>query len=129
MARDGAFFRFAGEVHPRHGVPSKSILLQGSIAALMVTLGTFDQILTYMGFSLGIFPLVAVIGVFKLRRHGMGRFRMPGFPLVPVVYILAGISILALAYLERPAESSIALATVAVGVPVYFAFRKANHPR
>jgi len=129
MARDGVFFRFAGEIHPRHGVPSKSILLQGAVAAVMVSLGSFDQILTYMGFSLGIFPLLAVIGVFKVRRQAMSRFRMPGFPVAPVIYLLAGISILALALLERPLESSIAILTVAVGIPFYVAFTKRSGAR
>ena len=123
MAKDGLFFRFAGEVHPRFGVPSRSIVLQGVFAAAMVLVGTFDQILTYMGFALGIFPILAVIGVFKVRRRGMSPFRMPGFPAAPVVYILAGVTILVLAFLERPVESSIALLTVAAGLPAYLAFR------
>jgi APA family basic amino acid/polyamine antiporter len=123
MARDGSFFRFAGKIDPRYGVPSKSILLQGVIAAVMVLIGRFEQILTYMGFSLGIFPLLAVVGVFKLRRRGLSTFRSPGYPVVPAIYLLSGVSILALAYLERPVESSIAVGTVLVGIPVYLWFR------
>jgi APA family basic amino acid/polyamine antiporter len=70
MAQDGLFFKFAGQVHPVHQVPHKSILLQGAIASVLVLMGTFEQILTYMGFSLGIFPILVVLGVFKLRRLG-----------------------------------------------------------
>ena len=51
-------------------VPARSNVLQGAIAIAMVFLGTFDQLLTYLGLSLGIFPLLAVLGVFKLRRSG-----------------------------------------------------------
>lgn len=123
MARDRCFFRFAGKVHPRSGVPSKSIVLQGAVAALMVLLGSFDQILTYMGFALGLFPILAVIGLFRLRRQGTAPFRTPGFPAVPAVYILTGAAILVLSYLERPLESSIALLTVAAGIPAYLAFK------
>jgi basic amino acid/polyamine antiporter, APA family len=122
MARDGYFFRFASLVSPRFGVPTWSILLQGAIAMGMVLLGSFDQILTYMGFSLGIFPLLAVIGVFKLRRSGQSRFRLPGYPIVPLAYLAAGASILVLAFLRRPLESSIAIATVLLGIPVFLAF-------
>ncbi|MFC1557709.1 hypothetical protein ACFL5L_06970 [candidate division KSB1 bacterium] len=67
MAKDGYFFKFAAKVHPVFRVPSKSILLQCTIAIVVVLSGSFDQILTYMGFSLGIFPILAVIGVIKLR--------------------------------------------------------------
>jgi APA family basic amino acid/polyamine antiporter len=49
---------------------------------------------------------------------------MPGFPLVPVIYLLAGVSILVLAFLERPVESSIAILTVAIGIPVYRVFKR-----
>jgi APA family basic amino acid/polyamine antiporter len=123
MACDRCFFPFAAAVHPRFRVPSKSILLQGGIAAVLVLFGTFDQILTYMGFSLGIFPLLSVFGVFKLRRQGKSPYRLPGFPVVPLIYILAGLAILVLGFLERPVESSIAIDMVLVGIPVYFGFR------
>jgi APA family basic amino acid/polyamine antiporter len=123
MAKDRYFFRFAGEVHSRYGVPSKSILLQGAIAAVMVLLGTFDQILTYMGFSLGIFPLLVVLGVFKLRKTKQSIFKLPGFPFVPAFYILTGLPILFLGLFERPVESCIAIATVIAGIPVFLAFR------
>ncbi len=91
------------------------------------TLGNqLEQILTYMGFSLGIFPLLAVFGVFKLRKRGLSSYRMPGYPLLPCFYLLAGTAILCLAFLERPVPSLIALATVAVGVPAYYLFKKLN---
>ena len=124
MARDKIFFRFAADVHKKFGVPAKSIVLQGIIAAVMVLFGTFDQLLTYMGFSLGIFPLLAVLGVFKVRRLKLSPYKMPGFPLAPVLYIIAGISILTLAFFQRPTESSIAIATVLVGIPIYLVFKK-----
>jgi APA family basic amino acid/polyamine antiporter len=124
MACDRCFFPFASDVHSRFKVPSKSIVLQGLVASLMILFGTFDQILTYMGFSLGIFPLLSVLGVFKVRRLKLGPYRLPGFPIVPVLYILAGASILVLGFFERPVESGIALVMVAVGIPVFYVFRK-----
>jgi len=123
MAKDGIFFRSIATVNGRSGAPSRSIALQGAIAAVMVLFGTFDQLLTYMGFSLGLFPLLAVLGVFKLRREGRTVVKMPGYPVTPALYLLFGTLILVLAFLQRPLESSIALATVAVGVPVYFFFK------
>lgn len=124
MARNGYFFRFAAEVHDRYKVPWKSIIMQGVIASMIVALGTFDQILTYMGFSLGIFPILAVFGIYKLRRSGMGNVRLPGFPIVQAIYILASISILILAFLERSYESSIAIITVLLGIPTFFLFER-----
>ncbi|MDH5715492.1 MAG: amino acid permease [Candidatus Aminicenantes bacterium] len=124
MAKDGYFFRFASEVHTFYRVPSKSILFQCIFSIIMVLSGSFEQILTYMGFSLGIFPILAVIGVFKLRYLKKSVYKLPGYPLVPIIYILAGVSILFLAFFERPVESSIAILTAIVGIPVYFIFKK-----
>lgn len=124
MAKDRAFFKFAGEVHPKFGVPSKSIMLQGGIAIIMVFFGTFTQLLTYMGFSLGIFPILAVLGVFKLRRTNKSVSRLPGFPFTSLVFVVSGVCILVLAFFERPVESSIAIGTVLIGIPAYFIFKR-----
>jgi APA family basic amino acid/polyamine antiporter len=123
MARDGYFFRPASEVHPRSRAPAKAIVLQSLFAVVMAVSGTFDQILTYMGFCLGIFPILAAVGIFRLRHAGSAGYRMPGHPIVPLVFITMSLLILVLGFLERPVESAIALVTVALGIPAYFAFR------
>ena len=124
MAKDGYFFKFLAEVHPKFKVPTKAILIQALISIIMVFSGAFDQILTYMGFSLGIFPILAVIGVFRLRASGRSVIKLPGYPWVQLFYILMGVFILGLAYLERPMESSIALLTVLAGIPFFFIFKR-----
>ena len=123
MAKDKCFFKFVSEVHPVHKVPAKSVLLQGLIAVVFLIF-RLDQILTFMGFSLGIFPILAVAGVFKVRRTGMSPYKMPGFPIVPIIYILAAVMILTLGFLRSPGPSSIAILTVVAGVPAYFLFKK-----
>ncbi|HLN20295.1 MAG TPA: amino acid permease [Bacteroidales bacterium] len=126
MAKDGLFFKSVAKIHPRFGVPSNSILLQGLIAVILALSGTFEQVLTYMGFALGIFPILTVAGVFRNRRNNSSSVKLPGFPLTQVIYIAAGAMILILSFLERPVESSIALLTVAIGVPAYLIFKKKN---
>jgi len=124
MARDGYFFRAVARVDRGTRAPSVAISLQCLIAAAMVLTGTFDQILTYMGFCLGIFPIVAMAGVVKLRGAGTLPFRMPLYPLPPLLYAAAGVAMLALSYAERPVESSIAVVTVLAGIPLYLLFSK-----
>jgi len=126
MARDGYFFKFAAQVHTKFKVPVKAVLLQGAISIIMVLFGTFDQILTYMGFSLGIFPILAVLGVFKLRKSKKNVNRMPGYPLAPVIYVVIWVFMLTLAYFERPVESSIAVVTVLIGLPAFWLFERQN---
>jgi APA family basic amino acid/polyamine antiporter len=123
MARDGAFFRGLVRLHPRFKVPSRAIALQGGISSLMVLSGTFDQILTVMGFALGIFPLFAVAGVFRLKPSGRGLAMRFGYPWAPLVYLLTGSVILLLSFFQRPIESSLAILSVLAGIPFYFYFK------
>ena len=124
MAKDGHFFRFVSDISPRTRVPAKAIILQGAIASIIVLSGTLDQILTYMGFSLGIFPLLAVFGIFRLRQLGKSPHLLPLYPFVPLFYLFFGLAMLLLSFFERPIESSIAILTVLVGIPAFYLFKR-----
>ncbi len=126
MAKDGLFFKSAARIHKKFKVPSNSILFQCLIAVILVLSGTFEQVLTYMGFALGIFPVLTVFGVVKLRKENPKALKMPGYPATQFLYILIGLLILGLSYLERPMESSIAVITVLAGIPAYYVFRRSN---
>jgi APA family basic amino acid/polyamine antiporter len=126
MASDGLFFRSVARIHPKFQVPSNSILLQALIAITLALSGSFEQVLTYMGFALGIFPVLTVIGVFKQRKISKDALKLPGFPVVQIIYVITGVMILLLSFLERPLESSIALAVVAIGIPAYYIFKKTS---
>ncbi|MFW6246330.1 MAG: amino acid permease, partial [Tangfeifania sp.] len=126
MAKDGYFFKSIAKVNPKFGVPQNAIILQSVIAIIIVLTGTFDQILAYMGFSLGIFPILAVLGIFKLRMSGQSKLKLPGYPIAPAFFILINVAILALAYFERPWESTIAIITALSGIPVFYWFKKKN---
>jgi APA family basic amino acid/polyamine antiporter len=124
MAKDGYFFRTFSHVHPVFRVPTTAIVLQCVIAVVLVLSGTFEQILTYMGFSLGLFPILVVMGVFKLRKENAAR--TPAYPLAALIFAVASAAILVLAYQERPVESSIAILTVLAGIPFYIAFARSQ---
>jgi APA family basic amino acid/polyamine antiporter len=124
MSADGHFFKFASRIHEKYQVPTYSIIFQGIISVVIILSGTFDQILTYMGFSLGIFPIITVFGLFKLRQKGLSKLKLPGYPLTPILFIITGCIMLILSFMERPVESSIAILTVLVGFPAYYFFGK-----
>jgi APA family basic amino acid/polyamine antiporter len=127
MARDGLFFSFAARVHPRFRVPGRSILIQGAIAVSMVSIGSFEQLLVYLGFALGIFPWLAVAGLFVARRRGIGdemAVKVPGYPLVPLFFLASTLSLMVVAYINRPFESTLAVITVLAGIPLYYGWMK-----
>jgi len=123
MSESGHFFRLARKVN-RFQVPALSIMVQSLLAILFAVTGTFDQILTLLGFSLGIFPILSVMGVFRLRIRGESALPLKGYPYIQIVFILLSALILVLTFLERPAESSIALLVIAAGLPVYRLLKK-----
>jgi APA family basic amino acid/polyamine antiporter len=94
-------------------------MFQGLIAGGMVLVGSFDQLLTYLGFALGIFPIMAVLGATRLRNGGMAG---PGKTVRPaaLLFIMASGLMLILSFLERPLESLVAIATLLLGIPLYF---------
>ncbi|MBN1827387.1 MAG: amino acid permease [Candidatus Eisenbacteria bacterium] len=129
MARAGLFFRFASRVHPRFGVPSRSVVLQGCLAAIMVMVGSFEQLLVYLGFALGVFPWLAVAGIFVARRRGIGEgtaVRTPGHPVTTLFYLTASLALLFAAWINRPVESTAAMISVAAGFPLYLLWRAAR---
>ena len=122
MARDGLFFSFAGKVNPEKGVPGRAILIQGILATAMIIAGSFEQLLIYVGYALGIFPLMAVVGLFIARSRGIGddtASRVSGYPFVPAFFIIASLALLVFTFIEKPVESSCAIVTVLLGIPFY----------
>jgi APA family basic amino acid/polyamine antiporter len=131
MARDRLFFPFAGRLHPRRHVPGWSIVVQGALAGALVVFGTFEQLLVYIGFALGIFPWLAVAGVFIARRRKIGdaeAVRVPGYPLVPVFFLASTLVLMAVAYVNRPLESTAAVVTVLAGIPIYLVWMRLVKP-
>ncbi len=132
MAEDGLFFARAAQVHPRFGVPSTAILIQGCVASVLVALGTFEQLLVYLGFALGLFPWLAVVGLFKARARRVGEAgaaRVSGYPLVPLFYLLTSLALMVVAFVNRPLESSAAILTVAAGWPVFLAWERGRRSK
>lgn len=123
MSKDGYFFRFASEIHPVYKVPYKAILLQALVSIIILISGTFEEILTYMSFSLGLFPIIAVIGVFKISNKER-NYKIPLSPLPPLIYIIFSLLILFFGLLEKPVPSLIAILTVFTGIPFYFLLKK-----
>jgi APA family basic amino acid/polyamine antiporter len=102
-------------------------LIQGAIAVSMVSIGSFEQLLVYLGFALGIFPWLAVAGLFVARRRGIGdemAVKVPGYPLVPLFFLASTLSLMVVAYINRPFESTLAVITVLAGIPLYYGWMK-----
>jgi APA family basic amino acid/polyamine antiporter len=73
---------------------------------------------------MNIFTLLAVIGVFILRMKQPGlpsKYKVSGYPVTPLIFILLSIWTLTYLLIDRPIESIYGLITVAAGLIIYFA--------
>ena len=94
---------------------------------ILVLIGSFEQILIYVEFALLIFPFFAVFGLFIARKKKIGEsmaVRVTGYPFVPLFFLLCSLLIMIIAYINRPLESTAAVITVLIGIPIYFIWAK-----
>ncbi len=122
MAKDGLFFPSAGNVHPRFKTPYTSLLIQGSWACLLVLSGTFDQLTDMLIFASFIFYGAGAFGVFVLRKKMKDHhrpYKVAGYPVVPLVFVLFCITLVVVTILQNPRDAGIGLALVLSGIPFY----------
>jgi len=122
VSRAGLFFRWMGGVHPRVHTPNAALLAQGGVAAAFALTGTYDQLFTYVVFASWMFYGMSAMAVMRLRAVApeLPRpYRVWGYPVTPVVFILFALWLVAGTIVESPLESGIGGAIILAGVPVY----------
>lgn len=129
MAEDGLFFRKVAAVHPRFGTPHVAVVLLVVLTAVNASVRTFEELAE--AFVLLLYPFLAltVAAVFVLRRRRpdlVRPYRVVGYPVVPAIFLVGTIAMMANALLERPGTTLLGLGIVAAGVPIYFGWRAAS---
>ena len=110
-------------------LPVLAICIQSLIAILILLSGSFDSILTYTTFALTLFSLLTVIGVFILRKKHKTdakekTYKTWGYPLTPLVFIIANAWFLFYLFKEKPNDSLIAIGIILLGFVVYLLVKK-----
>lgn len=126
MADEGLFFKPIARVHPRFGTPHVAIILAAVLGIGYVSIRTFEQLAD--AFILGIWPFyaLAVGAVFVLRRREPDAerpYRTIGYPVVPLVFLIASVGILGNSLVEQPGPTVVGFGIMAAGVPVYYIWR------
>jgi APA family basic amino acid/polyamine antiporter len=131
MAQDGVFFRRMAVIHPRWRTPVFSLIGQGIWAAVLTMSGRYDQLYTYVIFGMVLSYTLTVIGLFVLRwkRPDVPRpYRCSGYPWLPAIYILVGVTWTLNTIIQRPTEAFGSAAIVLIGVPGYLYWKhKSRH--
>jgi basic amino acid/polyamine antiporter, APA family len=126
MAHDGYFFRGLAEVHPRFRTPSTAIVVQAVMAILLLLLaGTFKQLFSLSIFSEWLIYMAAASTVFVFRRRGaVSPYRMPGYPVVPALFIAASGALLYYTFLDNLRNSLAGVVIIVAGIPVFYYFAR-----
>lgn len=127
MAQDRMIFRGLGRINPRFGSPSIAIVIQILLSVLYVIFGSAQSLMEYMGFALSIFPLLTVIAMVYLRitRPDLKRrYKVPMFPLVPIVFIGLSLAMMISGFLAWTATARFAIVVTLSGIPVYFLWKR-----
>lgn len=129
MAREGMFFKGAAHIHPKYNTPSNAIIYQAVLASLLVLSGSFDQLTDMLVFASFIVYGATALGVFVLRRKMPDAYRpykVLGYPVVPLVFILFCITLVAITIVSKPREAMLGLGLIVSGVPFYFYWKNKN---
>jgi len=122
MARDGVFFKRLSYIHPKFGTPSNAIILQAAWSCLLILTNTWGTLFTYVSVIITLFSAFTVGSVIVLRwkKPELKRpYKLWGYPIVPILFILANLWIVWGSVVERPWESLLGLFIVCLGIPAY----------
>jgi APA family basic amino acid/polyamine antiporter len=142
MARDGMFFRRAGELN-RARVPGWSLGAQCAWTTVLILPRTYDaathqygnlysNLLDWVISAALIFYILTIAGVFRLRRKrpDLERpYKVAGYPVVPAVYIALASVVLVMLFAYRGPTTWPGLAIISLGLPVYAVLKGRRPPR
>jgi basic amino acid/polyamine antiporter, APA family len=124
MAEDGLFFRSVAKVHPKFKTPHVAIGINIVLAVIFVLIRTFEQLADAFVTAIIPFYAIAVAAMFVLRKRPdyNPTFRTPGYPVVPLLFVVSTLYLLVNALIDPASRGATALTLgiVAVGIPVYY---------
>jgi len=121
MARDGLFFKWLDNIHPRFQTPSRAIVAHCLWAgAILIIRGTFETIATGLVFAILIFYGISTLALFKMRRDRIGGaniFRVPLYPFLPIISLLLIMGLIIFRAVSEWQQSVVDLAFIVAGIP------------
>ncbi|CAB1251224.1 APC family permease [Clostridium sp. MT-14] len=116
--------KWLAKLTPNSKVPVNSGILLGIISIILIFSGKFDQLTDLLIFVIWIFYVMTFFAVFVLRkkRPDMERpYKVPGYPIVPIIAILGGLYIIFNTLFTQPLNAGLGLGVTLIGLPVYMA--------
>jgi basic amino acid/polyamine antiporter, APA family len=122
MAQDGLFFKKAGELN-KNAVPEWALWAQCVVASLLCLSGKYGDLLDMVSFIVVIFYVLTIAGIFILRkkRPEIDRpYKAFGYPILPAIYMLMGVTFCVLLIVYKPNFTWPGLIITLIGIPLYY---------
>jgi len=125
MGADGLFFASVGRLHPRHHTPNLALVLLVGWSIVLVLSGSYGQLLDYATFGDWLACAVGVATLFWYRHRQQGEvaFRVPGYPLLPLIFVVVIGLVVVQSLRTSLVNTGIGVAIMAAGIPVYFIWK------
>jgi len=122
MAKDGLFFKRTGELN-KFAVPEFGLWIQCLVAGILCLSGRYGDLLDMISFVVVIFYVLTIFGIYILRvKHPDAErpYKAFGYPILPAIYIIMGLSFCALLIKYKPQFTWPGLIIVLIGIPIYY---------
>lgn len=133
MARNGLFPSIAARISAKGQVPVYGMILQSLLAIIILFATDFLNLYQYAAVGLSLFAMLFVGAVYVLRwrRPDLERpFRVPGYPVVPAIFLLVTLFTAVFAFKEWPRPSLYCVGSILLGIPVYYIWSAfSRHPQ
>jgi APA family basic amino acid/polyamine antiporter len=123
MAKDRLFPSIAGRISEKGQVPVYAMIAQSVCAIVILFVTDFQSLYKYASVGLSIFAMlfIAAVYVLRWRRPDMERpFRVPGYPVVPAIFLAVTLFMTVFAFIQWRKPSVYSLGSILVGIPVYY---------
>lgn len=125
MANDGLFFKKTASLN-KHAVPEFGLWLQCLVASVLCLSGKYGDLLDMISFVVVIFYVLTILGIYILRvksPEAERPYKAFGYPFLPALYILMGITFCILLIIFKPNFTWPGLIIVLTGVPIYYMWK------
>ncbi|HEX8428698.1 APC family permease [Hymenobacter sp.] len=124
MAQERFFFSSAAAVHPRHRTPHRALVYTLAWSTVLIVSGTFEQLTDLVIFATFLFYGLLALAVVKMKRQGLIKGPVPGYPYVQLVLLLFTLIFTSHTLLTQPLQSLLGLGLISTGLPFYAYFHR-----
>lgn len=122
MAKDQLFFKKAGTLN-KNVVPEWALWIQCAMACILCLSGKYGDLLDMVSFIVVIFYVLTIAGIFILRKkypNAERPYKAIGYPVLPIIYMLMGVSFCVLLIIYKPQFTWPGLIITLLGIPLYY---------